>query len=195
MSKKILLEQKLDSQIRKIVRDIISLFKKEDFGDFELPSDLKTNEMTYSIPKLGEISVYVSIIPNNRVEGYKIDSEFYPDDNTINVEIIYNPSYGPKIMYELVADLNDNLAHELTHLSQLERGYKFPKKEPPSSLEYYTQPHELEAQMKGFKRIAKIQKKPLIDVIEKWFDDNRERHGLNDDEIKKVINTMLFSED
>ena len=91
----------------------------------------------------------------------------------------------------MIGELNETLRHELEHIYQYQKGYKFPKKEPTSPIKYYLQPHELEAQRAGFKRIAKLQKKPLIDVIRNWFNKNQKRHRLSDKEVEKVIKKIL----
>jgi hypothetical protein len=66
-------------------------------------------------------------------------------------------------------------------------------KEPELPYDYYTQPHELEAQFKGFKRKSKLKKEPMSDVMDKWFIKYKERHGLSDDEIEKVKSNILSS--
>ena len=55
--------------------------------------------------------------------------------------------------------MNDIVTHELTHIKQSYSG-ELPKKDnQESGLKYYSQPHEIEAQYRGFKRLAKLQKK------------------------------------
>ena len=85
------------------------------------------------------------------------------------------------------------ITHEIKHLEQNERGYKFPKKSPKKSLKYYTQPHEIEAQVAGFKKRAQKQRRQFADVVDDWFDNNRHKHGLTDDEIEIVVDKILDS--
>ena len=60
---------------------------------------------------------------------------------------------------------------------------------PP--LEYYQQPHEILAQIKGFKRLSNLRKKPIGDVINQWFNTHRDIHGLSPKEEKIVINRLM----
>lgn len=48
----------------------------------------------------------------------------------------------------------------------------------------YTQPKELDAQIYGFKRLSKLTKTPLMDVIRNWFETHRDIHQLDDKGIK-----------
>jgi hypothetical protein len=187
MSESILREDKYDSLVRKIVRDIVNLFKNKEHGNFNLPND----EMFYSFGNLNDFNVELELTPTEQVDGYNIESNFYREDDTMEIQIEYNPKYGPSIIYDLIGDLNDNIRHELQHSIQHSQDYKFPKKEPKSPLKYYTQPHEIEAQKKGFRRVAKLQRKPLEQVVRQWFNKNRNRHGLSDKEIEIVIDQIL----
>jgi hypothetical protein len=97
-------------------------------------------------------------------------------------------------LQELYYELNELVAHELQHLVQNDEGYKFPKRETKKSLKYYTQPHEIEAQITGFKRRAKKEQKPYEDVVRSWFKRNQLKHNLNPKQTEIVINKLLGSE-
>jgi len=92
---------------------------------------------------------------------------------------------------ELIGELNETIRHELEHVYQHQKGFEFPKREPKSPIKYYTQPHELEAQVAGFKRIAKLKKLPLIQVIRNWFNKNQSRHRLSPKEVETVIKKII----
>ena len=64
-----------------------------------------------------------------------------------------------------------------------------PEEEDP--FKYYTQPHEIDAQVFGFKRLSKIAKKPYELVVKNWFNKHRDIHRLNDREMIEVINILL----
>ena len=98
------------------------------------------------------------------------------------------------ILQDLVYELNELVAHELQQLVQNDEGYEFPKRETKKSLKYYTQPHEIEAQITGFKRRAKKEQKPYEDVVRTWFKRNQLKHNLNPKDMDKVINILLGSE-
>jgi len=187
ISESLLKEEKYDSLVRQVVRDVVNLFKNKEHGNFYLPDD----EMFYSFGNLNDFNVELELTPTEQIDGYNIESNFYREDDIMEIQIEYNPKYGPSIIYDLIGDLNDNIRHELQHSIQQSQDYKFPKKEPKSPLKYYTQPHEIEAQKKGFKRVAKLQRKPLEQIVRQWFNKNRNRHGLSDKEIEIVIDQIL----
>ena len=67
----------------------------------------------------------------------------------------------------------------------------FRSKQPTNPFKYYTQPHEIEAQRKGFQRLAKLRKLPLDVVVKTWYDTHKDIHGLTDKEVNKLIDMIL----
>mgnify|MGYP003350517992 CR=1 FL=1 len=59
------------------------------------------------------------------------------------------------------------------------------------SFEYYNQPHELEAQLAGFRRRAKKEKRNINDVSKEWFEKYLSKHNLSADEIETTIKNIL----
>ena len=78
------------------------------------------------------------------------------------------------------------------YVNEYERNYEFPKKEPKKPFKYYTQYHELEAQIKGLKRKAKITGKKFEEVVKDWFEKNQHKHKLSKKEIEKIIGTQTI---
>jgi len=179
--------------IRKIVNDIVNIFKKNNEGEFYLPEDINQNDMVYDIPKLGiSVSVELKIDIDNTIDTFKTNAAIWHDDNTISVVIVYNPENKKRILYDLIGDLNQNIAHELRHIHQSVNDMfdlDVPEEEDP--YKYYTQTHELDAQLFGFKRLAKLSKKPLLDVIKNWFENNKDIHQLKDNQVRDVIIKIL----
>ena len=64
-------------------------------------------------------------------------------------------------------------------------------KEKTNPFKYYTQPHEVDAQIFGFNRLAKLSKRPFETIVRNWFDKNKDIHKLNKNETQKVINIIL----
>lgn len=187
ISESLIKEDRYDSLVRKVVRDIIEIYKENHQGNYSLPEDGDF----YSFGNLNDFNVELEINQDDSVDGFELESNFYREDDIMEIIINYNPQFGKQIIYDLVGDLNDNIRHELEHSIQHSKDYKFPRKEPSKPLKYYTQPHEIEAQKKGFRRVAKLQRKPLEQVVRTWFNRYRSRHGLNDKEMEIVINQIL----
>jgi hypothetical protein len=193
LNENLIVEGRYDSIVRELVRDIVSFYKYQREGEFLLPEDLKGEKFnSYKFPGINnEFVIELNLEIDDEVENIDIDAAYYREEDVIEITIISNPEMGYKNLELLIGELNETLRHELEHIYQYQKGYKFPKREPTSPIKYYLQPHELEAQRAGFKRIAKLQKKPLIDVITNWFNKNKKRHRLSDREVEKVIKKIL----
>jgi hypothetical protein len=193
LNENLIVEGRYDSIVRELVRDIVSFYKYQREGEFLLPEDLKGEKFnSYKFPGINnEFVIELNLEIDDDVENIDIDAAYYREEDVIEISIISNPEMGYKNLELLIGELNETLRHELEHIYQYQKGYKFPKREPTSPIKYYLQPHELEAQRAGFKRIAKLQKKPLIDVITNWFNKNKKRHRLSDKEVEKVIKKIL----
>jgi hypothetical protein len=179
--------------VRTIVQDIVKTFKDNGDGYYSLPEDL-SGEMTYQFDKLNtEFTVELSIEKSNNVEGIEIDGGFYEDEDTIEVQVTYNPSFFPQIYYDLVGQLNDLIRHELQHMIQSERGEYLPKK-VKNPEKYYMQPHEIEAQISGIKRLSKLKNEPFEVTLRDWFYKNESKHGLTQNQSEKIIQNLLKNE-
>jgi hypothetical protein len=127
---------------------------------------------------------------DENVEEYDVDANYYRDDDTIELRIVSNPNLGKKIPEEMIGDLQENIAHEIEHMIQHLSGYEFPE-DPSDPFEYYSQPHELDAQLAGFKRKSNQEKKPLENITRNWFEKNKKKHRLSDDEIESIVKKLL----
>ena len=180
-------------EIRTVVRDIIQIFKQEDEGEFYLPNDLRDDEIEYEFPKFN-LEIELIIQQSEDVDDFLLNAELYRDEGIIAIVIMYNPKNKTKSLYSLVGELNELVAHELRHLYQQAYGtHDIEVEEPEDPFEYYTQPHEIDAQIAGFKRMSQITKKPFEEVVRNWFEKNKDIHRLNDNQKEKVIQTILKS--
>ena len=192
IKKKVILESaKLRQEIRTIVKDIIQLFKNENEGEFYLPNDLRDDEFEYNFPKFN-LEIELTIRPTEDVDDFLLNSEYYRNENIIAVLIVYNPKDKNQILYNLIGEFNELIAHELRHIYQKTYGtYNIDVQEPEEPFEYYTQDHEIDAQVAGFKRMSQITRKPFEEVVRSWFEKNKDTHQLNDSEKEKVIQMIL----
>jgi len=190
-----LLESKMNRlAIRTIVKDIVKVLKTEGDGEYVLPEDI-SDDMTYSFingPK--NITVELEIRPNKDVKLFLVNGNYVKHEDTIEVLIVYNPNGNiKKMMYDIIGELNDLIAHELEHYNQYTTGeYDFEDDEKSEeSLHYYTKPYEIKAQVKGFKRLSKVRRIPLESVIRNWFETHPDIHTLNQRDQETVIDTLL----
>lgn len=194
MTESIINEGKYSNVVRQVVKDILKVFKHQKEGEYQLPEDIATeeNDMVYDFPQLSStFTVNLIMNLNDEIDTIDVDGEYYADDDSIDIRIESNPNLDREVLEELHFELNELVAHELQHLVQSESGYKFPKREVKKSLKYYTQPHEIDAQITGFKRRAQKERKPYEDVIRSWFKKNQSKHNLKPKQIEVVINRLL----
>jgi len=192
LKESLITESRYDNVVRTLVKDIISLYKSQREGEFSLPEDIRGEEhMTYSFPQIkNEFSIDLNLAKDDDVDTVEVDADYYKDEDTIEITIISNPELGYQNIQELIGELNEVIRHELEHISQHQKGYKFPK-EPKGPLKYYTQQHELEAQLAGFKRRARKENRSVEEVIRGWFRRNEKKHRIKPKQVETVINKLL----
>lgn len=192
LKESLITEARYDNVVRTLVKDIISLYKSQREGEFSLPEDIRgENHMTYHFPGIDDdFSIDLNLATDDDVDTVEIDAAYYRDENIIEVTIVSNPDLGSQNIQELIGELNETLRHELEHISQHQKGYNFPK-EPRNPLKYYTQPHELEAQLAGFKRRSRKENKDLEQVIRGWFRRNEKKHRLKPKQVETIINKLI----
>ena len=193
MNESLITEARYDNVIRTLVKDIISLYKFQREGEFSLPEDIRGEEnMTYSFPEFkNQFSIDLNLAKDDDVDTVEVDAAYYREEDIIEVTIVSNPEIGLHNIQELIGELNETIRHELEHVSQYQKGYDFPIKEPKNPLKYYTQPHELEAQLAGFKRRSRKENRDLEEVIRGWFRRNEKNHRLKPKQVEILINKLL----
>jgi hypothetical protein len=174
--------------VRKLVQDIIKVFKQGE-GEYELPEDV-SDEMTYSFRGFDtEFNIEVKIDEVDNIEGFELDGGYYDDEDTFEIQIIYNPKFFPENYYDLIGELNELVRHELQHLIQAERGIDRPTDETDPE-KYYLQPHEIDAQVAGFKRLSKIRKQPFEKIVRDFFHNNK---TLSNEAKERIVSTILIA--
>jgi len=178
--------------IRTIVRDLITVFKTEVDGEFYLPMYINDDKEYYNFPDFGNMIVEFEVTTNEDIDTFLIDANYYRNENIIQISVEYNPEKKTVILYDLVGELNEIVAHEIRHIDQKTKGtfnLDIPDEKDP--YKYYTQPHEIDAQVFGFKRLSKLSKTPFDAVVKRWFKTHKEIHQLSDQEANDVISKIL----
>lgn len=191
MNESLMVEGKLDTLTRKLVKDIIRFFKYQREGEFSLPEDFEGDEMVYTLEGFDGFTISLDLQLSDDVETIDVDGDLYYDDDLVYITIISNPNAGYSILDELTKELNEVIRHELEHIRQHEEGYEFPEEEPKLPEDYYTQQHELEAQRAGFRKRAKSEKVDFETLVRNWFKKNPHKHTLKPDQQEKVIQKII----
>jgi hypothetical protein len=191
MNESLIVESKVDGAVRKIVKDILELIKFQRNGEFILPEDVRIEDNAYKFSNLPEFTIELEVIESDVVDRFDVECGYYKEEEVITVDIVINPNVRYTVLYDIVGELNEQIRHELEHMIQNARGEELPEKEPKSPSKYYSQPHEIGAQVAGFKRKAKITKQPYEKVVRQWFEENKHKHRLNPKQSEKIIQKLL----
>lgn len=195
-TKKIILEKVRNaSSIRNIVRDIITIYKSEEDGEFYLPEELGDDNLVYILPN-SQISVELILEKSDNVDDYMVNANFYRKDDIIVIKIVYNPIVKNQITYNLIGELNELVAHELRHQYQRDYGLfdldaRDEEDEEPEGYEYYSRPEEIDAQVEGFKRMRDVTRRPFEELVRNWFRTHRDIHQMGPEDEKKIIDQIL----
>ena len=149
--------------------------------------------MTYEFSKISTpFSVELKIEEDENIDDFKINGEYVEDDDTVTIVIHYNSDKKRTLVYDLIGELNEIVAHEIRHIVQKEKGhFELGGSKEEDSYKYYTQPHELDALNFGFKRMSRMTKKPIDTLVQNWFDNNEDIHMLKPEQKKDVIKKIL----
>jgi hypothetical protein len=183
-----------DQPVREIVRTLVNIIKSKETGTHYLPEDISKDRETheYDFKKIPLFSIEFDYQIDYTInDEYEINAEMF-DDETIIISLIINPKNYPQSMYDIVADLNDVVAHEIEHIYQnawqrpMNELPLYGHKDSPTGKEYYKQPHEVSAELAGFRRINRLRKEPIEKTIRDWFNRNKNVHHLNDEDIDEL---------
>lgn len=179
--------------IRQIVKDLTTIFKENDDGDFYLPEYFEDRNMVYEFPGFSsDLIVEFRLISDKSIDKFLVDANYYGEEDIIEISVGYNPENKMGILYDLIGELNEVVAHEIRHVDQKNKDlYDVSNKEKSDSFRYYTQPHEIDAQIFGFNRLSKLTKKPFEGILRDWYKTHKDIHGLSDDQSEKIINKIL----
>ena len=187
-----------DAPVREIVRTLTNIIKTRETRTYYLPEELSDDGDTfeYDFKNIPEFSIEFNYNLDPMLEDeYMIDGKTVDDGYTIEVNLIINPNFLPGVMYDVIADLNDIVTHEIEHIYQADwkrpKGERDPyedrEDERPKGKDYYKQPHEVPAELAGFRRVNKLRKKePIEKTIRDWFNRNRSVHNLSDEDIDEL---------
>jgi hypothetical protein len=181
-----IMEQRTNrNKVREIVRNI-SFDLKNDLHSTRM-KNLGSFDVGFDDPIDVELYVNYPVVFDKRKRNKKNQELLKPynveghwDDDVYAIRIIVNidSQADLSMMYDLIGELNDVVTHELEHVNQSKGGYEFPEKEYEQDKRYYLQQHEIEAQVVGFKRKAKLQKRPIEEVIREYFERRKIRKDL-----------------
>tara|TARA_R100000664_G_C2759772_1_gene149922 strand:- start:1958 stop:4681 length:2724 start_codon:yes stop_codon:yes gene_type:complete len=175
-----------------IVKDILSGVKKTMVNEgpitLYLPEDT-TGDMSYDATN---VSVEVTLSRNPDIpEDFMVEAFYSPDDDVIELGLEINPNSEPQSYQKLYPFLIEYIRHELVHYEQNERGELPAEDVYSTNLDYYLQPHEIPAQIKGLDLRAKKTHKSYQEVVKNSVERSKQLYGLTDNEASILYNKLL----
>ena len=175
-------EGRYDNEVLKQSRYIVNIFNSTIGREYEEKLESKFEEIDYELQ--------IDLIPNGiKTLGslpYVINGG--ADEDSISIQINYNPSLFPEAFNDLIAEVKDTLRHELEHLGQyyFDKGVEPDGTDPDdvSSFEYFTLDYEIPAFVQGLYKTAKTKKITLTQAIDDFLDEREAE--LTDNEAAKV---------
>lgn len=204
MKRTIILEGRYDSSVRKVVKDIFTVIKKtygypvDEMVNAELPYSLEDTE-EYYLEKSGiSFSVEFNVMRSEQIDTYLLESFRITDEDVLEFNLIINPNLEESLYQKVFYKLQEDVRHELEHL--LQHG-TYRKEDRPelsdtnkreTTFKHHNKPDEIEALVQGFYRRAKIEKRPLDDVMTDDLDNEIERGNLTKKQAQKLLNTWIL---
>lgn len=174
-----------------LVSDIVNVLKRGTTGYFYLP-DEDLGEGIYIFDNLSALTLELEIKNSDKIKNPEVDGEYYDGEGTIKVEVVIDPETPiEETLEKAIPELHELVTHEVVHFLQEESGLEFPKKIPKKPFKYYSQSHELEAQIEGFKAKSKATKTEIRKVMKEWFQKYEHKHNLTPKEVNKLIKKLL----
>ena len=183
------LTEGIDLTTRKIVRDIIKIVRSGEEGNWELPSDLNGDDYYDK-----DIIVFFDWNTNWKEESQKyfLDGDYDDETESIQIILFINKDYYPELLYDLIADLNDIVAHEYEHhyqslgLRNKEEVSNIPIEDQPKDYTYYLQSHEIPAVLRGLKRVMKLRKISLEKALDDWYSRTFQAEEISKEDFEKL---------
>jgi len=175
-----------------IVRDIMTSIKKTITTSEEktiyLPEEIN-GELTYNGT---DVSVEITITRNPDLkEEFLVEAFYSPEDDVIELGLELNPLMEPNSYQNVYSFLIEYVRHELEHYDQNIKGELPASDDGLGNLEYYLQPHEIPAQVKGLDLRATKTKQSYDEVVKKSVEHSKQRYGLSDTEASELYNKLI----
>jgi len=186
--------KKGEQATRKVVKDIIKIIKEPESEEefYQLPDHFSgVDGDMYEFGEL-EFSVYLNIVEYDSLkEPFIVDAEMGGDyDDEIYVTITIGPDFTNTNYEGIQMVLNDYVRHEVEHVIDASEGGDVESPDNLSPYDYYMQPHEVRAQKAGFNRRAKLEKKPVEDIIHDYLEYRQKIDKLSDKEKSNLTKTL-----
>lgn len=191
--KPLLTEGRYDAITRKTVRDIMKVFTDGDANSYNLPLDI-TGEYEYEQEGLA-FSVELDIVRDESIDTFKVTTAIADDEeNVIMLTIILGHDFNKTELEKLFYKLQEDIIHEIEHFTQIGTNriedrpiYKGNTANLKTTYGHHKNVLEIPALVRGFYRRAKLEKRPLDEIMIEDLDYEIERGNLTKYAAKKLL--------
>lgn len=206
--KSLLTEGRYDTITRQAVKDIMNVViqtrgRNDELHQAVLPNAMREDEFEYSQEGLSfsiELNVHHQNIYETRPADKESDAYFVhtaiadDEENIIMMTVVVDPTWEPRIYEKLFYKLQEDIRHEIEHFTQMGPN-RIPDR-PTSRTDtanlktvygHHKNKIEVPALVHGFYRRAKLEKRPLDDIMIEDLDSEIERGNLSSKQAQKLL--------
>ena len=163
-------------------------------GDFILPSDV-SNEQDYEQEGLS-FNLELDIIETEDIEKFEVRTAIADEDdeNIMLMTIILGPKFNKQNLEALFYKLQEDVRHEIEHFTQMGPDriedrpiYKGNTANFKTVYGHHKNIIEIPALVRGFYRRAKIERKPIDEIMMDDLDTEIERGNLSKNTAQKLL--------
>lgn len=196
--KPLLTEGRYDAITRKVVKDIMKAVTDGDSDSYNLPWDI-SNEQEYEQEGLN-FSLELDIVRTDDVKTFEVMTAVADDndENIILMTISLNPNFSSQHLEKLFYKLQEDIRHEIEHLTQMGPNriedrpiYKGSTTNLKTVYGHHKNVIEVPALVHGFYRRAKLEGKPLDEVMMEDLDSEIEKGLLTKNQAQKLLTIWL----
>lgn len=194
IKKPLLTEGRYDAITRKVVRDIMKVVNGSKIGDFILPSDV-SNEQEYEQEGLS-FNLELDIVETEDIEKFEVRTAIADEDdeNIMLMTIFLGPRFNKQNLEALFYKLQEDVRHEIEHFTQMGLNriedrpiYKGNTVNLKTTYGHHKNIIEVPALVRGFYRRAKIERKPIDEIMMDDLDTEIERGNLTKNAAQKLL--------
>jgi len=176
--------------VEKVLSDFSTILDRGKTGEISLPYDANGEDFYFFYNISTPVSVELHFTITKDVDFPVGDAEYYSEDSTIGLKLEIPEFYDYQDVSFVLTEL---LAHEMTHFIQDFAGYPLPGKFKGKKIDYYLQPHEIEAQFFGFTVASNKFNVGSKVLFWNWVKNSKSMKGVSSLDIS-ILETTIFEE-
>ena len=198
IKKPLLTEGRYDAITRKVVKDIMKAITEGDSDSYNLPLDISKEQDEYEQDNLS-FSLELDIIRTDEIDSFEVKTAIADDEeNIIMMTILMGPNFSSQKLQSLFYKLQEDIRHEIEHFTQMGPNrikdrptYRGSTANLKTTYGHHKNVIEVPALVHGFYRRAKLEKRPIDEIMMDDLDAEIERGLLTKNQAQKLLTLWL----